>query len=102
MKERDGVIASRDREMAKLRSACAERVEDAKATAARLLAEETRSAELRSERCALERERETKRQFAQRRQRAMQSARLRMPSASVFQEPLLPDVQLPALVVHPQ
>ena len=53
-------------------------------------------------RCALERERETKRQFAQRRQRAMQSARLRMPSASVFQEPLLPDVQLPALVVHPQ
>jgi len=55
-KERDGVIASRDREIAKLRSACAERVEDAKATAARLLAEETRSAELRSERCALERE----------------------------------------------
>ena len=33
-----------------------ERVEDAKATAARLLAEETRSAELRSERCAFERE----------------------------------------------
>lgn len=56
VKERDGVIASRDREIAKLRSACAERVEDAKATAARLLAEETRSAELRSERCALERE----------------------------------------------
>jgi hypothetical protein len=53
-------------------------------------------------RCDLESESETKRQFAQRRQRSMQSARLRMPSASVFQEPLLPDAQLPALVVHPQ
>jgi len=56
VKERDGVIASRERDIAKLRSACVTHVEDAKATAARLLAEETRSAELRSERCALEKE----------------------------------------------
>ena len=56
MKERDGVVTSREREIAKLRSACMTHVEDAKAAAARLLAEETRSAELRSERCALEKE----------------------------------------------
>ena len=56
VKERDGVIASRERDITKLRSACVQHVEDAKATAARLLAEETRSAELRSERCALEKE----------------------------------------------
>ena len=56
VKERDGVVTSREREIAKLRSACVTHVEDAKAAAARLLAEETRSAELRSERCALEKE----------------------------------------------
>ena len=56
VKERDGVIASRERDITKLRSACVTHVEDAKATAARLLAEETRSAELRSERCAFEKE----------------------------------------------
>ena len=47
-------------------------------------------------RCALERESETKRQLAQRRQRAMQSVRLWMPSASAFHAPLAPEEQLPS------